>query len=160
MSSPEPIEREHGHSNGAFRPWKLIWVLTAAERKARERTASSGPPRTHSQLENTYAEEFTRLSSRHYFVCQDGVNATQLLRIARDKILKRGMELGGNAIVDEEWGYSIKKRIATKDEYKVSMTYRGKVVISSVADPRQPVALSKAVIGIPGLMTIKAHEAD
>ncbi|KDQ13703.1 hypothetical protein BOTBODRAFT_33404 [Botryobasidium botryosum FD-172 SS1] len=158
MSSPE-LSAEPGKSKGAFRPWKLVWVLTAAQSRARERTASSGPPLTHPQLENTYAGKSTQISSRHHFVCQDGVNAARLLHIARDKLLKKVMELGGNAIVAEEWNYNIKKRgIIAKDEHKVSITYSGKMVTSSAADPHQPVALDKAVVEIPGLMTIKSHE--
>jgi len=162
MSTTESDQVQQGNPRGTFRPWGLAWVLTAAERKAREatNTATSGPPRTHSQLESTQAGDLAHLSTRHHFVCQDGVYAVRLLRIARDNLLKDAMLIGGNAIVDEEWSYTIKKRRNIKDEYKVLVTYRGKVVISTAADPCRPVALSKAVVSVPGLMMVKAYKIE
>jgi len=70
------------------------------------------------------------------------------------------MLIGGNAVVDEEWSYSIKKRKGGKDEHKVLVTYCGKAILSTVADPRKPVSLGKAVASIPGLMAVKSYKID
>ncbi|KAI0066936.1 hypothetical protein BV25DRAFT_1820066 [Artomyces pyxidatus] len=164
LAPPSPSPTSSPASSPASSPQtpsRLPLSLLPLLHKLRTRTSppplptiisSSGTvPLTHKALRNPNQQTPAPLAHVEDFVCADAVDTRLLLRATRAALLDRARDLGGEALVDEQWTCSI--RGPKNGIYRVHIDYSACPALASNPDPRRPVALHKA-IGVPGVMTI------
>ncbi|KIM70621.1 hypothetical protein SCLCIDRAFT_100849 [Scleroderma citrinum Foug A] len=120
----------------------------------------SGDPQTHPCLfgEGTTPRNRVSLVHSDLFTCKGAVDVPKLLRASRASLLEKAEYLGGNILVEESWGCTIRMpKVARQGSYRVRVRYCAFASRSSRPDPQKPVALDK-VRNVPGLMTILHRE--
>ncbi|KAG6812220.1 hypothetical protein H0H92_003841 [Tricholoma furcatifolium] len=125
--------------------------------KAHHIESSSGEPQTHPTVTLNTFEKTGPYELKETYICSDAVDMQFLLRTTRKSLLEHICNAGLNALVDEQWKYTICcPKNPSSNTFRIQISYIACCAQSCMPDPHKPVALDK-IKSIPGLMTINAR---
>lgn len=164
ISNP-PVPRRSTSSPTTDKPRPLSMAAVAnvflklrpqSQQKAHHILGSSGEPQTHPCVSHP-SNKSSPFELVETWLCQDAVEPATLLRATREKLLHHANEWGANALVDEKWQYTIRRRRRRSESapaiYRVEVSYTACPAVCMVADPHLPVALNN-VSNVANCMTI------